>query len=51
MSSPGANAYLNHARHYLSVLGQANDLYVRGREFVSTGIALFELEFANIPSG
>jgi hypothetical protein len=51
MSSPGANAHLNHARHYLSVLGQANDLYVRGREFVSTGIALFELEFANIASG
>jgi len=51
MSPNGRTAHLNHARHYLTVLARSNDLYLRGGEFVSAAIALFDREFAHIALG
>jgi tetratricopeptide (TPR) repeat protein len=40
-----------HAGHYLSVLATANDLYIKGGESVTVGLALFDMEVTNIQAG
>jgi len=45
------NAQKRHAGHYLNVLTAANDLYIKGGESVTQGLALFDLEVTNIRAG
>ena len=40
-----------HARHYYEVLADANELYLEGGEALARGLALFDLEWANIQRG
>jgi len=40
-----------HASHYLAILGQADRLYMQGGESLARGLALFDLEWANIQAG
>ncbi len=40
-----------HATHYIVVLGKANKLYLEGGEAFIRGLALFDLEWANIQAG
>lgn len=40
-----------HAMHYRDVLIVANDLYLRGGEAMTRGLALFDLEWGNIQAG
>jgi tetratricopeptide (TPR) repeat protein len=40
-----------HSQHYLSILGQAEDLYNHGGEAVTHGLTLFDHEWANIRLG
>jgi tetratricopeptide (TPR) repeat protein len=40
-----------HAEHYLDVLAAADDLYLKGGESVTQGLALFDLEVTNIRAG
>jgi tetratricopeptide (TPR) repeat protein len=44
-------AQKRHAGHYLQVLRAANDLYLKGGESVTQGLALFDLEVTNIRAG
>jgi tetratricopeptide (TPR) repeat protein len=45
------NAQKRHAGHYLNVLAAADDLYLRGSDSVTKGLALFDLEVTNIKAG
>lgn len=42
------DAYLRYSRHYGSVLRLINDFYMRGGEAAGRGLALFDLNWANI---
>ena len=44
-------ASLRHAQHYLEVLRNANDLYMKGGDSLMSGLALFDLERGNIEAG
>jgi tetratricopeptide (TPR) repeat protein len=44
-------AQLQHAKHYLSVLAQADDLYLEGGPALLSGLRLFDLEWTNISAG
>ena len=44
-------ASARHAEHYMAVLAAANALYLKGGEGVLQGLALFDLERANIEAG
>ena len=44
-------AQMRHAAHYMSVLREANNLYLQGGEAVKRGLALFNLEWRNIHAG
>jgi len=44
-------AQRRHAEHYKNVLSAANNLYLRGNEGITYGIALFEIEWNNIKAG
>jgi len=44
-------AQLLHATHYIDVLGAADDLYGKGGEALTRGLALFDLEWLNIQVG
>ena len=44
-------AHYRHAAHYLAVLRVADDLYLEGGEDILRGLALFDLERANIEVG
>jgi tetratricopeptide (TPR) repeat protein/pimeloyl-ACP methyl ester carboxylesterase len=44
-------ADLRHARHYLTVLKNANDLNEKGSESITIGFALFDVEWGNIQAG
>jgi tetratricopeptide (TPR) repeat protein len=44
-------AQRRHAEHYLRVLGAADELYLRGGESMTRGLALFDAEWANIQAG
>jgi tetratricopeptide (TPR) repeat protein len=44
-------AALRHAAHYLGVLALADDLYLKGGDFIMRGLALFDLEWGNIQAG
>jgi tetratricopeptide (TPR) repeat protein len=46
-----ATAQPRHAGHYLKVLGAADDLYLKGGEWVTKGLALFDAEWSNIQAG
>jgi tetratricopeptide (TPR) repeat protein len=40
-----------HASHYLSVLSDADDLYLKGGEALKQGLVLFDLEWPNVQAG
>ncbi|HMH41864.1 MAG TPA: tetratricopeptide repeat protein [Pyrinomonadaceae bacterium] len=40
-----------HATHYCTVLSAADELYLEGGELLTSGLALFDLEWANIQVG
>jgi tetratricopeptide (TPR) repeat protein len=40
-----------HAEHYLNVLQNADQLYLKGNENITRGLALFDLEWINIQAG
>ncbi len=44
-------AQKRHAGHYLQVLAAADDLYLKGGESVTQGLALFDAEWTNIQTG
>lgn len=44
-------ASLRHAQYYLEVLRNADDLYQKGGDSLMSGLALFDLERANIEAG
>ena len=44
-------AAARHAEHYLAVLGSTDDLYLRGNDGITEGLALFDLEWRNIEAG
>src|ERR1700682_1922694 len=44
-------AQKSHAGHYLQVLGDADELYLKGGESVDRGLALFDIEWGNIQAG
>jgi tetratricopeptide (TPR) repeat protein len=44
-------AQKRHAGHYLQVLGTADELYLKGGESVTQGLALFDAEWTNIRVG
>jgi tetratricopeptide (TPR) repeat protein len=44
-------AQRRHAQHFANVIGTANDLYRQGGEPLMQGLALFDLERANIEAG
>ncbi len=46
-----AVAEKRHAEHYTNVLAAADELYRKGGESVTQGLALFELEWGNIKAG
>jgi tetratricopeptide (TPR) repeat protein len=46
-----APAQLRHAEHYLSVLRQAQKLYLQGNDAILQGLALFDREWPNIRAG
>jgi tetratricopeptide (TPR) repeat protein len=41
----------NHAKHYGSVLGTADDLYLKGGDSLMRGLALFDIEWGNAQAG
>ncbi|MET0623588.1 MAG: tetratricopeptide repeat protein [Pyrinomonadaceae bacterium] len=43
--------HLRHAAHYMTVLRECNDLYLKGGDAIKTGLALFDLERRNIETG
>jgi tetratricopeptide (TPR) repeat protein len=45
------NAQKRHAGHYLNILAAADNLYLKGGESVTQGLALFDLEVTNIRAG
>ncbi len=42
---------MRHASHYLKVLGDADNLYLKGDEALKRGLVLFDLEWPNIQVG
>lgn len=44
-------ASFGHAKYYFDVLNFANDLYMKGGQSISLGLAIFDLERGNIQSG
>ena len=50
-SAESTESALRHAAHYMDVLAQADDLYLKGGESVMRGLALFDLEWGNIQAG
>jgi len=46
-----AGASYRHAAHYMSVAKAADELYEQGGESILRGLALFDLEWANIEAG
>ncbi|MFB3149015.1 MAG: tetratricopeptide repeat protein [Alphaproteobacteria bacterium] len=44
-------AAARYAEHYLGVLGSADELYLRGDDGITAGLALFDLERRNIEAG
>lgn len=50
-SSLRADAQYRHSRHYLKVLTEAENLYVRGGTSVLLGLKLFDKEWLNIKAG
>lgn len=40
-----------HATYYLSILTEADELYIKGAEALKQGLALFDLEWPNIQAG
>jgi tetratricopeptide (TPR) repeat protein/beta-phosphoglucomutase-like phosphatase (HAD superfamily) len=42
---------MRHAAHYLKVLGECNELYLKGGDAIKSGLALFDLERRNIEAG
>jgi tetratricopeptide (TPR) repeat protein len=40
-----------HSAHYLTVLGECDDLYLKGGEAIKSGMALFDAERRNIEAG
>ncbi len=44
-------AAARHAEHYLAVLGSAQEIYLRGDDGITEGLALFDLEWRNIEAG
>jgi tetratricopeptide (TPR) repeat protein len=43
--------WMRHAAHYLSVLAECNELYLRGGEAIKNGLARFDTERRNIEAG
>ena len=42
---------MRHAAHYLTVLGECNDFYLKGGDAIKSAIALFDVERRNIEAG
>ena len=42
---------MRHAAHYLIVLGECNDFYLKGGDAIKSGLALFDIERRNIEAG
>jgi tetratricopeptide (TPR) repeat protein len=42
---------MRHATHYLTVLGECSDLYLKGGDVIKSGLALFDVERRNIEAG
>lgn len=42
---------MRHAAHYLTVLGECDDLYLKGGDTIKSGLALFDAEQRNIEAG
>lgn len=47
----GHTTRMRHAAHYLTVLGECDDLYLKGGDAIKGGIALFDVEWRNIQAG
>ena len=47
----GCATRMRHAAHYLTVLGESCDLYLKGGDAFKSGIALFDIERRNIEAG
>jgi tetratricopeptide (TPR) repeat protein len=42
---------MRHATHYMRVLGECDEFYLKGGEAIKTGLALFDAELRNIEAG
>ncbi|HKG15270.1 MAG TPA: tetratricopeptide repeat protein [Pyrinomonadaceae bacterium] len=42
---------MRHSAHYLTVLGECNDFYLKGGDAIKSGLALFDVERRNIEAG
>ncbi|MFL6286219.1 MAG: tetratricopeptide repeat protein [Pyrinomonadaceae bacterium] len=42
---------MRHAAHYLTVLGECDELYLKGGDVIKSGLALFDVERRNIEAG
>lgn len=47
----GRATRMSHAAHYLSVLGECQDFYLKGGDAIKSGLALFDVERRNIEAG
>lgn len=47
----GRATRMRHAEHYLSVLAECDDLYLKGGDAIKSGLALFDAERRNIEAG
>lgn len=47
----GRATRMRHAEHYLTVLGECGDLYLKGGDAIISAIALFDVERRNIEAG
>lgn len=43
--------HMRHAEHYQTVLEECDALYLKGRDAIKTGLALFDVEWRNIEAG
>lgn len=47
----GRATRIRHAAHYLTVLAECDDLYLKGGDAIKSGVALFDVERRNIEAG
>jgi tetratricopeptide (TPR) repeat protein len=47
----GHTTQMRHAQHYLAVLGECDDFYLKGGDAIKSGLVLFDVERRNIEAG